>query len=185
MSKFGKAVDKEVRYNGLNMFKSFLSGMAFGALLMGLLLLPSTLQASDPNNEMYCMAQNIYFEAGNQPLAGKIAVSQVVLNRVKHPSYPNNICDVVYQAKMRVNWKNEIVPIRNQCQFSWFCDGKSDDPVDSQTWLSALHIARDVVQERYGDITEGSTHYHADSVYPYWADSLYQTVIINNHTFYK
>jgi spore germination cell wall hydrolase CwlJ-like protein len=185
MSKFGKAVDKEVRYNGLNMFKSFLSGMAFGALLMGLLLLPSTLQASDPNNEMYCMAQNIYFEAGNQPLAGKIAVSQVVLNRVKHPSYPDNICDVVYQAKMRVNWKNEIVPIRNQCQFSWFCDGKSDDPVDSQTWLSALHIARDVVQKRYGDITEGSTHYHADSVYPYWADSLYQTVIINNHTFYK
>jgi spore germination cell wall hydrolase CwlJ-like protein len=185
MSKFGKAVDKEVRYNGLNMFKSFLSGMAFGALLMGLLLLPSTLQASDPNNEMYCMAQNIYFEAGNQPLAGKIAVSQVVLNRVEHPSYPDNICDVVYQAKMRVNWKNEIVPIRNQCQFSWFCDGKSDDPVDSQTWLSALHIARDVVQKRYGDITEGSTHYHADSVYPYWADSLYQTVIINNHTFYK
>lgn len=185
MSKFGKAVDKEVRYNGLNMFKSFLSGMAFGGLLMGLLLLPSTLKASDQNNEMYCLAQNIYFEAGNQPVAGKIAVAQVVINRVKHPSYPNDICDVIYQAKTRVNWKNEIVPIRNKCQFSWFCDGKSDDPVDSQTWLLSLHIARDVVQDRYGDITEGSTHYHADSVYPYWADSLLQTVIINNHTFYK
>src|SRR6056300_762432 len=185
MSKFGKAVDREVKHTGLAMFKAFGMGMAFGAFLMFLLLLPSTLQASDQNNEMYCLAQNIYFEAGNQPVAGKIAVAQVVINRVKHPSYPNDICDVIYQAKTRVNWKNEIVPIRDQCQFSWFCDGKSDDPVDSQTWLLSLHIARDVVQDRYGDITEGSTHYHADSVYPYWADSLLQTVIINNHTFYK
>jgi spore germination cell wall hydrolase CwlJ-like protein len=185
MSKFGKAIDKEVNEQGRKMFKSFLSGMLFGFLLGAVMFAVPRAYASDPNNEMYCMAQNIYFEAGNQPLAGKIAVSQVVLNRVKHPSYPDNICDVVYQAKMKVNWKNKIVPIRNQCQFSWFCDGKSDDPVDSQTWLSALHIARDVVQERYGDITEGSTHYHADSVHPYWADSLYQTVIINNHTFYK
>ena len=166
-------------------FKAFLYGMGFGALLMFILLLPGQVKASDANNEMYCLAQNIYFEAGNQPLAGKIAVSQVVINRVEHPSYPDNICDVIYQAKTRVNWKNEIVPIRNQCQFSWFCDGKSDDPVDSQTWLLSLHIARDVVHDRYGDITEGSTHYHADSVYPYWADSLLQTVIINNHTFYK
>ena len=168
-----------------DLFKAFLYGMGFGAFLMFILLLPTKAYASDQNNEMYCLAQNIYFEAGNQPVAGKIAVAQVVINRVKHPSYPNDICDVIYQAKTRVNWKNEIVPIRNQCQFSWFCDGKSDDPVDSQTWLLSLHIARDVVQDRYGDITEGSTHYHADSVYPYWADSLLQTVIINNHTFYK
>ena len=118
MSKFGKAVDKEVKHTGLAMFKTFLYGMAFGAMLMGILLLPSTVKASDANNDIYCLAQNIYFEAGNQPLAGKIAVSQVVLNRVKHPSYPDNICDVIYQAKMKVNWKNEIVPIRNQCQFS-------------------------------------------------------------------
>ena len=185
MSKFGKAVDKETQEQKRNMFKSFLGGMLFGFLVGAVMFAIPSAHASDANNEIYCLAQNIYFEAGNQPLAGKIAVSQVVINRVEHPSYPDDICDVIYQAKIRVNWKNEIVPIRNQCQFSWFCDGKSDDPIDSQTWLLSLHIARDVVQRKYGDITEGSTHYHSDSVYPYWADSLNETVIINNHIFYK
>ena len=165
----------------INGVYGFFTGLALGLIM----IYPLSLEASDPNNEIYCLAQNIYFEAGNQPLAGKVAVSQVVINRVEHPSYPDNICEVVYQAKLRVNWKNEFVPIKNQCQFSWFCDGKSDDPVDSQTWLLSMHIARDVVQQKYGDITEGSTHYHSDKVDPYWASSLNRTVVINNHIFYK
>ena len=170
--------DWNIIINGLY---GFFTGLALGFIM----IYPLSLEASDPNNEIYCLAQNIYFEAGNQPVAGKVAVSQVVINRVEHPSYPDNICDVVYQAKLRVNWKNEFVPIKNKCQFSWFCDGKSDDPVDSQTWLLSMHIARDVVQQKYGDITEGSTHYHSDKVDPYWASSLNRTVVINNHIFYK
>jgi N-acetylmuramoyl-L-alanine amidase len=185
MSKFGKAVDKETQEQKRNMFKSFLGGMLFGFLLGAVMFAIPSAHASDANGDIYCLAQTIYFESGNQPLAGKIAVAQVVLNRVNHFNYPTTICGVVYQAKMRVNWKNELVPIRHQCQFSWFCDGKSDDPVDSPTWLYSMHVARDVLQNKYGDITEGSTHYHADSVYPYWADSLNQTVVINNHIFYK
>ena len=165
----------------INGVYGFFTGLALGLIM----IYPLSLEASDPNNEIYCLAQNIYFEAGNQPVAGKVAVSQVVINRVEHPSYPDNICEVVYQAKLRVNWKNEFVPIKNKCQFSWFCDGKSDDPVDSQTWLLSMHIARDVVQQKYGDITEGSTHYHSDKVDPYWASSLNRTVVINNHIFYK
>ena len=166
-------------------FKAFLYGMGFGAFLMFVLMIPQKIHASDANNEIFCLAQNIYFEAGNQPLAGKIAVTQVVLNRMGHPNYPSTACSVIYQANMRTNWKGVEVPVRNQCQFSWFCDGKSDDPVDSPTWLLSLHIARDVVQGAYGDITEGATHYHATSVHPYWADSLNETVIINDHIFYK
>ena len=168
-----------------SLYKSFLAGMCFGGFLMFILLLPSKIYAFDENNEIYCLAQNIYFESGNQPLAGKIAVTQVVLNRVNHPNYPSTACGVIYQAKMRTNWKGVEVPVRNQCQFSWFCDGKSDDPVDSPTWLTSLNIARNVVQGAYGDITEGATHYHATSVHPYWADSLNETVIINDHIFYK
>ena len=166
-------------------FKAFLYGMGFGALLMFILLLPGQLKASDANNDIYCMAQNIYFEAGNQPLAGKVAVAHVVLNRTKHMNYPADICGVIYQAKLKQNWKGNMVPILYQCQFSWFCDGKSDEPEDSPTWLKSLNIARDVIQGAYPDITEGSTHYHNDMVYPYWADSLNETVYINNHTFYK
>ena len=62
---------------------------------------------------------------------------------------------------------------------------KSDEPEESPTWMNSLIIARDVVQGAYPHITEGATHYHNDSVYPYWADSLNETVIINNHIFYK
>ena len=166
-------------------FKAFLYGMGFGALLMFILLLPGQLKASDANNEIFCMAQNIYFEAGNQPLAGKVAVGQVVLNRLEHSNYPGTMCDVIYQAKWKENWLGNIHPVRNQCQFSWFCDGKSDDPEISPTWYESLQVARDVVQGAYPDITEGATHYHNDKVNPYWAESLNQTVIINNHIFYK
>jgi len=168
-----------------SVFKAFLYGMGFGAFLMFILLFPTKVKASDANNEIYCMAQNIYFEAGNQPLAGKIAVAQVVINRTNHPNYPTTMCDVIYQAKWKENWLGNLVPIRHQCQFSWFCDGKSDDPVDSPTWMNSLKVAADVVQGKYGDITEGSTHYHSVYVNPYWADSLNETVIINEHIFYK
>ena len=136
-------------------------------------------------DELDCLAKNIYFEARGESLTGKIAVANVTMNRVNHPKYPSTVCGVVTQAKWYINWKGNRLPRRNQCQFSWFCDGKSDDPVDSATWLSSMHIARDVVQSKYGDITEGATHYHATWVYPYWADSLNETVVINEHVFYK
>ena len=157
-------------------------------VFLGMLLgfsISTQVHASDANNEIYCMAQNIYFEAGNQPLAGKIAVAQVVQNRMEHPNYPGSACGVIYQAKLRVNWKGETVPVINKCQFSWYCDGRSDWPEDSATWLYSLNVARNVVQGMYGDITEGATHYHNDTVHPYWADSLNETVVINNHIFYK
>jgi len=165
----------------INGVYGFFTGMAIGILI----ILPFKAAASDANGDMYCLAQNIYFEAGNQPLAGKIAVAQVTQNRVNHLNYPSSICGVIYDAKWRTNWKGEQVPIRNMCQFSWFCDGKSDEPVDSPTWLYSMHVARDVIQGKYGDITEGATHYHSDKVNPYWSSSLNQTVIINNHIFYK
>ena len=166
-------------------FKAFLTGMAFGFFLGILLLLPAKVFASDPNGDEYCLAQNIYFEAGNQPLAGKIAVSQVVLNRLEHNSYPGTVCGVIYDAKYVENWRGNMVPRRNKCQFSWFCDGKSDEPLDTKTWMESLVVARDVMDGFYGDITEGATHYHATTVNPYWADSLNETVVINDHIFYK
>jgi len=185
MSKFGKAIDEDIRYTGKIVFKGFLFGMAFGAMLMGLLLFPQVAKASDANNNAYCLAQNIYFESGNQPMVGKIAVSHVVLNRVESSLYPDSICDVVYQAEYRQNWKGNYVPIRGRCQFSWYCDGKSDDPVDSKTWIESILLARRIIDGEWTDITEGATHYHADYVYPFWADSLNRTTTIDNHIFYK
>ena len=141
---------------------------------------------SPENPERVCLAQNIYFEAGNQPVAGKIAVAQVVLNRVQDGQFPDSVCDVVYQTKeWRTSWKGNKIPALGQCQFSWFCDGKSDEPLDTKTWFASYQIASDVIMGKYPDITGGATHYHADTIHPYWADSLNETVHINNHIFYK
>ena len=90
-----------------------------------------------------------------------------------------------YDAKWKENWAGNMMPIRNKCQFSWFCDGKSDEPLDTKTWMLSLIVARDVMDGFYGDITEGATHYHNVYVNPYWADSLNETVVINEHIFYK
>ena len=184
-SKWGKAIDEEVKYNGSLVFKSFLAGMGFGALLMFILLIPSKVEASDANGDTVCLAKNIYFEAGNQPLAGKVAVAQVVINRMEHSSYPKDVCGVVYQAKWRTNWKGIEVPVRNMCQFSWFCDGKSDEPLDTDTFYESYVIAQDVIMGKYPDITEGATHYHSIMVEPYWAETLNETVQIQHHIFYK
>ena len=140
---------------------------------------------SDENGETICLAKNIYFEAGNQPLAGKVAVAQVVFNRMEHSAYPKDICGVVYQAKWGKNWAGNMMPIRNQCQFSWFCDGKSDEPLDTDTFFESYLIAQDVIMGKYPDITSGATHYHSIWVEPYWADSLNETVQITDHILYK
>ena len=136
-------------------------------------------------SDRVCLAQNIYFESANQPDAGRLAVAQVVLNRVYDDQFPNTICDVVYQSYTRKNWKGEMVPILHKCQFSWYCDGKSDVPTDSKTWSEALDLAENIISYIGFDVTSGALYYHTTGVDPYWNDYLTQTVIINDHIFYK
>ena len=57
---------------------------------------------------------------------------------MEHASYPDDVCGVIYQAKYRENWKGNMIPIRHQCQFSWFCDGKSDEPLDTDTFFGLM-----------------------------------------------
>ena len=153
---------------------------------MFILLLPGQLNASDANNEIFCMAQNIYFEAGNQPFIGRFAVANVTLNRVNDLQFPNTICEVVYQsAAYKKSWTGEIIPKRGMCQFSWYCDGKSDEPKDSVTWIESIRIADLALQSSNFDVTEGALWYHADYIHPYWADHLEYVVQIENHIFYK
>ena len=133
-------------------------------------------EAADVDGEAHCLAKNIYFEAGNQPLAGRIAVGQVTLNRRNHGMFPHTICKVVYQGG----------ETKHRCQFSWYCDGKSDVPTDSETWMESIVLAYRLLNFNDMDITEGSLWYHANYIdKPYWSAELTPTVIINNHIFYK
>lgn len=130
-----------------------------------------------------CLAKNIYFEARNQSETGMIAVSHVVLNRVESPEFPDDICDVVTQAKIR----SDGSLIRHKCQFSWYCDGLSDYPREKVAWKHAKEIADDAYRlHTVGfDITQGSTYYHAKNVNPHWASAFERVVDIDDHIFYR
>ena len=135
-----------------------------------------------------CLAMNIYYEARGSSMADQVATADVVLNRVASDRYPNTVCEVVHQGKQKPSWKDpsKMVMVRNMCQFSWYCDGKADIPKDEQSWSSAQMVAFSImIYGKYRGLTEGATHYHATWTLPYWADSLNETVVINEHIFYK
>ena len=131
-----------------------------------------------------CLALNTYHEAKNQSMIGQIATAQVVMNRVADSRYPNTVCEVVKQGP---KYKGSDVPVRHKCQFSWFCDGKSDEPKrDSKEWFKAQDYARIVLSGRIAlDVTEGATHYHATYVRPAWAKTKTRTTRIEKHIFYR
>tara|TARA_B100000242_G_scaffold289337_1_gene259014 strand:- start:194 stop:697 length:504 start_codon:yes stop_codon:yes gene_type:complete len=138
-------------------------------------------------DETHCMALNIYHEAKNQSFVGQVAVGLVTMNRVRDHRYPNTVCEVVYQGPSRPSWKdpNKRIPIRHKCQFSWYCDGKSDEARDKKAWWKAVEYARMVMSHRILDVTEGATHYHATYVRPAWASQKTRTTRIETHIFYR
>ena len=133
--------------------------------------------------ELECMSKNIYFEAAVESTAGKLAVAQVTMNRVKSTKYPNTVCKVITQGKHHQNG----FPVRDRCQFSWYCDGKGDEPRDTPAWKDSQDIAEYVMTTpNLMDITDGATHYHADYISsPRWANPRRKTVEIDTHIFYN
>ena len=132
--------------------------------------------------QMWCLALNIYYEARGSNRADRIAVSDVVLNRVKDTRYPNTICKVVQQGMKHADGSMK----RNKCQFSWYCDGKSDWPTNMDAWVEAQQIAYNmIIHKDARGITEGATHYHATYVKPRWARDLQLVGRIGVHIFYR
>lgn len=130
-----------------------------------------------------CLAMNLYHEARGESLAGQLAVGFSTMNRVAEKRYPDTVCGVVKQAKYH-GWDLDN-PIRNRCQYSWFCDGKSDNPQDGKAMLEATILAQNIIAGTITDISEGATHYHATYVTPYWADDMTVVLEIDQHIFYR
>ena len=123
-----------------------------------------------------CLAMNMYHEARSEGIRGMMAVAEVTMNRVESKKYPNNVCAVVKQGYRKGN---------KSCQFSWYCDGKSDK-MKNQHWREiAEEMAIDYLTGLDTNFTQGATHYHASYVRPYWADSFDKTTQIGTHIFYK
>ena len=125
--------------------------------------------------EQACLARAIYFEARSESELGQRAVAQVIINRSKDPAYPNTVCGVIYQGAERPN----------ACQFSFACDGLSDEPKTRKQWALAQKIAKQALAGT-GEVTimAAATHYHADYVTPKWSYSLKRIMKIGRHIFY-
>ena len=141
--------------------------------------------------DLDCLSKNIYFEAGVESTAGRLAVANVTINRKLNTSYPNTICGVVQEGIHYYNAElNDRVPVRDRCQFSWYCDGRLDIPNEGRTWRSAQALAVIVLESHYDeeliDITDGATHYHANWMkkYPYWSKTKRVMASIDRHIFY-
>jgi spore germination cell wall hydrolase CwlJ-like protein len=128
----------------------------------------------------FCLALNVYFEARSQGIGEMIAVSEVVMNRVESPRYPDTVCEVVKQGQY---WEGH--PIRNQCQFSWHCDGLSDIPINERAWALSQEVAHGVLVGRSSTSLGKAIHYHADYVYPSWAKTRPLVGKVGVHYFYR
>ena len=165
--------------------------MTTAELIIACLLLFSPANASEIkfDDSIECLALNMYHEARGQSSAGLLAVSAVVFNRVKDKRFPNTVCEVIEQGPTRESWKKngEFYPIRHKCQFSWYCDGRSDIPKDLDTYTKLLTIARSMVYNdvTFIDITDGALFYHAYYVRPAWAKTKHRTIEIGDHIFYR
>lgn len=121
-----------------------------------------------------CMTQAIYYEAANEPLTGKRAVAQVVINRLRHPAYPNSVCGVVYEGAN--------APV---CQFSFTCDGSLLRSPMARQWNEARRVAAEALAGTTEPSVGTATNYHADYVVPRWAFTLGKLAQIGRHIFYR
>jgi spore germination cell wall hydrolase CwlJ-like protein len=122
-----------------------------------------------------CLSQAVYYEAAVEPLEGRRAVAQVVLNRVRHPAYPKSVCGVVYQGSER----------RTGCQFSFTCDGSLLRTPMAGPWRQAQEVARAALAGYVEKSVGTATHYHADYVLPKWAFQLAKIEQLGRHIFYR
>ena len=130
----------------------------------------------DRMRSLDCLAQAVYYEARSEGEAGERAVAQVVLNRVRHPAWPNSVCGVVYQGPMRLG---------GGCQFTFTCDGSLRDAPAGAAWDEARRIAAEALGGRTYDPVGLATHYHTSAVFPAWAPRLTKTNVIGAHIFYR
>ena len=122
-----------------------------------------------------CLTSAIYYEAGQESADGQRAVAQVVLNRVRHPAFPNSVCGVVYEGSTRVTG----------CQFTFTCDNSMTRQPVPTLWNRARQVAGEMLKGRVFAPVGHATHYHADYVVPYWASSLVKTSVEGVHIFYR
>jgi spore germination cell wall hydrolase CwlJ-like protein len=141
---------------------------------------PSEVQAVDPagkaplDEAITCLARSIYWEAKGGESADMEAVANVVMNRLGHEGFPGTVCEVVKQGSEK-----------HACQFSWWCDGRSDKVDEDAPYTIAKEIARKALNKQLTDRTHGAMYFHARKVKPGWAKKYIKTAETGEFLFYK
>jgi spore germination cell wall hydrolase CwlJ-like protein len=131
---------------------------------------------TDNLRAMMCLTAAIYYEAANEPDDGQRAVAQVIVNRVRHPAFPNSVCDVVYQGTER----NDTL-----CQFTFGCDGALARRPAAAQWMRARRVAAAALSGSVFAPVGMATNYHTLAVSPSWGKRLLPTGIFGAHIFYR
>ncbi|MEX2453641.1 MAG: cell wall hydrolase [Rhodospirillaceae bacterium] len=147
-----------------------------GMLLAAIVIAAPPAAAAGLSPEMRCLALTVYWEARSKATEGQLAVAHVVLNRVAAGEFPDTICGVVRQGGER--------PL-HRCQFSWWCDGRSDSPTNAAAWGKSVSVAREALSAGAPDPTGGALYFHTDAVAPGWAADKTRLVRIGQHLFYR
>jgi len=137
----------------------------------------------DPK-QLNCLAKNIFYEAGSEPLNGQAAVARVVMNRIAH-GFGNNPCSVIYQASYVDKLIDDEMQKVKLCQFSWVCEGKGEPNKNSLKYKQAEQVAYNVLAyDEYQDVVPKTALFfhnlHVDPLWPYK-----QVAKIGNHIFYS
>ena len=129
-------------------------------------------------SDLECLAENVYFEARGEPLAGQYAVAEVTLNRTRAEHFPHSICEVVHESR----WD----PVRRRAvaDFSWTELGQLA-PADGVAWKQARAVANDAYDDLHEPLVPGALFYHAVSVRPEWSRTRRVITTIGNHIFYR
>ena len=152
--------------------------IALGAAVVAQLVIPQASLAASPDSdtrEIICLALTIYHEARGESLSGRLAVGHVVMNRTRSLLFPAGVCEVVRQGGQQ----------QHRCQFSWWCDGRSDRPKDQAALRDSLWLAEEIYYGCTQDPTAGALWYHSTAVKPSWSKSFGPGRRIGGHLFYR
>jgi spore germination cell wall hydrolase CwlJ-like protein len=133
------------------------------------------------DSERLCLAQAIYHEARGESLDGQMAVANVIINRAFSKKYPSTICGVVFQNADKGKYK---------CQFTFACDGRSDEGKERAAWNRSMKLAEEAFAEfqrgeRPDVLPGGVLYYHTTAVAPKWSHTFRRVAAIGSHVFYS
>jgi spore germination cell wall hydrolase CwlJ-like protein len=161
------------------------------------------------SKDVDCLARNIYYEAGNEPEEGKVAVAMVTINRVRDGRFGKTVCSVVDQRTTRVKSievtetrmvqagffgrpkavKQKTLVVQNVtvCQFSWRCVSVHKPKDADEHWNASQAVAERLLRGEYAQWQtkySDALYFHATAIRPAWAKSKQLVTQIGGHRFY-